>query len=432
MANYTANSENNLEGQGLEWTDGKTSTSLIYKVGNRLHLNGSLDLDASKAFKINNADVLTAKELGPGVIRSSLRQVGNLRSLIVNGDTNLGEFATFNSALNRLGINTDRPNATLSVLENNVEIALGAPVDGRAQIGTFTNHDLDLITDNTARVTITSDGEVVIGHERFNNGILRVNGTIFAKNIITDDKDGRANSVVFSQPGDVSVFGVGLAWRAKDLTRQLILRNGPERLWSSESFDLGEGKSYYLNGELAISPRAIGPNISQSNLTTLGTLENLSVGGASRFMGDIKAEFMTLKAVTINHAGILTVNNDGIRTSKDFKVTVDGLEDVKVGSQEIVIGHNQNVNRPLKLFGKVSIGVNSPDTSVDLEVKGPVSLNGKKFISASEHPSIGIYTKGDVCWNAEPHDGNYVGWICVVSGNPGTWLPFGAIGRHNS
>ena len=432
MANYTANSEDKLEGQGIEWTDGKTSTTLTYKTSNRLHLNGSLDLEASKSFKINNADVLSAKELGPGVIRSSLRQVGNLRSLIVNGDTNLGEFAVFNSALNRLGLNTDRPNATLSVLENNVEIVLGAPVDGRGQIGTFTNSDLDLVTDNTARVTIKGNGEVVVGHERFNNGVLRVNGTIYAKNIITDDKDGRANSVIFSQPGDVSVFGVGLAWRAKDFTRQLILRNGPERLWSSESVDLGEGKSYYINGELAVSSRSIGPNISQSNLTTLGTLENLSVGGASRFMGDVKAEFVTLKAVTINNSGVLTVNNDGIRTSKDFKITVATIEDFKLSDAEIVIGHAQNVNRPVKLFGKVSIGVNSPDTSVDLEVKGPVSLTGKKFISDREYPSIGIYTKGDVCWNTEPHEGNYVGWICVVSGNPGTWLPFGAIGRHNA
>jgi len=429
MANFTANSQENLEGQGLEWTDGKTSTSLVYKSGNRLYLNGNLDLDASNTFKINNADVLSAKELGPGVIRSSLRQVGNLRSLNVNGDTNLGEFATFNSALNRLGLNTDRPNSTLSILENGVELSLGAPVDGRAQIGTFTNHDLDIVTDNTARITVKTNGEIVIGNERFNNGVLRVNGTLYAKNIITDDKDGRANSVIFAQPGDVSVFGVGLAWRAKDFTRQLILRDNPERVWSSESFDLGESKSYYINGELVLSSRSLGRGISQSNLTKLGTLEQLIVGGNSKFLGDVTAEFISAKALTVTHSGALTINNDGIRTSKDFKITVSGIEDFKIGENEIVVGNNQNANRPLKLFGKVSIGVNTPDTSVDLEVKGPVSLTGKKFITGAERPSFGSYSKGDICWNTEPHDGNYVGWICVVSGNPGTWLPFGAIGR---
>ncbi len=429
MANFTANSEDKLEGQGLEWTDGKTSTSLVYKSGNRLHLKGNLDLDVNNTIKINNADVLTAKELGPGVIRSSLRQVGNLRSLIVNGDTNLGEFATFNSALNRLGLNTDKPNGTFSVLENGVELTLGAPVDGRGQIGTFTNSDLDIITDNVARITVKTSGEIVIGNERFNNGVLRVNGTLYAKNIITDDKDGRANSIIFSQPGDVSVFGVGLAWRAKDFTRQLILRDNPERIWSSESFDIGEGKSYYINSELVLSSRALGKGISHSNLTRLGTLEQLIVGGSSKFLGDITSEFITAKAISIANSGALTVNNDGIRTSKDFKLTVSNIEDFKVGESEIVVGNNQNINRPLKLFGKVSIGVNSPDTSVDLEVRGPVSLTGKKFISGTERPSFGSYTKGDICWNTEPHDGDYVGWICVVSGNPGTWLPFGAIGR---
>ena len=81
------------------------------------------------------------------------------------------------------------------------------------------------------------------------------------------------------------------------------------------------------------------------------------------------------------------------------------------------------------MFGPVSVNVNTPDTTVDLEVQGNVSFGGKKFITGNTEPTQGVYTKGDICWNQDPGEHNFVGWICVASGTPGTWLPFGAITR---
>jgi hypothetical protein len=73
--------------------------------------------------------VLSATELSSQVTKSNLKQVGILKSLQVTGDTALAEVAYFNSGLGRMGINTDAPNSTLSIVDNNVEIVVGISTD---------------------------------------------------------------------------------------------------------------------------------------------------------------------------------------------------------------------------------------------------------------------------------------------------------------
>ena len=49
---------------------------------------------------------------------------------------------------------------------------------------------------------------------------------------------------------------------------------------------------------------------------------------------------------------------------------------------------------------------------------------------ATAAPTTGTWTQGDMVWNSNPVEAGsasskYVtlGWICTVSGTPGTWLP---------
>jgi len=42
-------------------------------------------------------------------------------------------------------------------------------------------------------------------------------------------------------------------------------------------------------------------------------------------------------------------------------------------------------------------------------------------------PITGTYQKGDIIYNTSPSAGGKVGWICITTGTPGTWKPFGAI-----
>ena len=42
-------------------------------------------------------------------------------------------------------------------------------------------------------------------------------------------------------------------------------------------------------------------------------------------------------------------------------------------------------------------------------------------------PGDGPWLLGDIVWNADPAATEYIGWVCVVAGTPGTWKGFGAI-----
>ena len=42
-------------------------------------------------------------------------------------------------------------------------------------------------------------------------------------------------------------------------------------------------------------------------------------------------------------------------------------------------------------------------------------------------PTSGTWTNGDIVWNKEPGVGRYMGWVCTLSGTPGTWKGFSLI-----
>ena len=53
--------------------------------------------------------------------------------------------------------------------------------------------------------------------------------------------------------------------------------------------------------------------------------------------------------------------------------------------------------------------------------------NARSTIMDSAAPTAGIWRRGDKCWNSTPTAAQYIGFICVASGTPGTWKGFGLI-----
>jgi len=48
-------------------------------------------------------------------------------------------------------------------------------------------------------------------------------------------------------------------------------------------------------------------------------------------------------------------------------------------------------------------------------------------VEGAAAPTEGKWLRGDVMWNTAPVAGGNAGWMCVESGEPGVWRPFGAI-----
>lgn len=421
VGNWVGQSDTDLNGKGLQWSTGSKLTQLSYLSGS-IWANQDINLEASKAYKIDGIDVISAGTLGTSITRSNLKQLGTLNSLSVVGNANLGEFAFFNSGFGRLGLGTDQPNSALSIVTSEVEIAIGSQKLGVAEIGTYSNHNVEIITDNTARITVKKDGDIIIGDEDSKNGVLRVYGTIHAEEIVSDTRINRTSSLEFKQTRDSSVYGKGLLWLDGDIRRELIMKAGPERVWTSESFDIGENKTYSVNGQVVLGQDYLGLGVTRSSLTRLGELESLVVQGPATFNN--KVTFAQLKTNGLNLSG------NSLDSDTNVVISVNSKDVLYADNDEITIGNKTNTRRPVKVYGPLSVGISNPDDSVDLAVKGDISFSNKKFLTGSGAPEVGTFSRGDIVWNTHPIENSYIGWVCVVEGSPGEWLPFGAIGRR--
>lgn len=418
IGEWKYDTEVELNGKGFTWETASQSTKLMYRPGNRLWTNANLDLGMGAVFSIDDAPVLTADSLGETIIRSKLTQVGTLDSLAVSGDVTLSDFAFFNSTFNRFGIGTDEPQAALSILDNNVEIIMGSPVANLATIGTYSNHDVGIVTDNIARITVKGSGEVIIP------GSLRVSGTLFADTVQTDNRITRTHPLEFKATADTSIYGLGLLWSGTGRPRQLSMMANPDRLWTSESFDVGPGKSYFVNGQEALTATGLGDGIVSSNLTSLGALQSLTVQGSADFLDTVNINEMTVAKVS---CGDIAITSAGVTSQTAIVMSVQGKRAIYADDDQVSIGDAQAQYKPVKVFGALSVGINNPDPSLSFSVNGDVNIGGKRFTSSDTAPGIGTYQVGDICWNTKPQANSYVGWVCIVSGDPGEWLPFGGI-----
>jgi hypothetical protein len=419
--------EEDLTGKGFSWAWGDGGVNLQYRAGNRLWSSGSFDIPTDQSYRIDNVPVISATELGSQITKSKLREVGALKSLRVTGDATISDFAIFNSTLGRLGLGTDEPNAVLSVSDNGVEIIAGASGDGAGVIGTYTSDHLEIVTDNTARIFIKNSGEVVFGNEATKTANVTIYGTLKVDNLVSDTRIDRYSSLEFKATKDQGEFGQGLIWSGAGTSKRFVLSANPTRIWSSEDFDLAEGHSYHIGGNIVLTSSELGTNIVTSNLSKLGTLSELAVQGNTIFFGDVNATFQPIRAKSIvfdEDSNIFTITNSNLSSNKEMSITVADEEVVFADRNQITLGNKSNTRRPVKVFGPLSVGINNPDPDVEFSVNGNVSIGGKKFVTGTSAPTEGTFAKGDICWNSNPTEGNYIGWVCIGVGN---WLPFGGI-----
>lgn len=154
-----------INGKGIIWTGKGHNKQFLFVDGpDRFFISETLDLAKGKNISVNNINLISESELGPTVTKSNLREVGRLKGLIVDGGFTLNQYLFFDPNTDRLGIGTDQPKAALNVADMNVELVLGASEPDTGSIGTFNSANLELITDNTARISISAGGNIVLGN----------------------------------------------------------------------------------------------------------------------------------------------------------------------------------------------------------------------------------------------------------------------------
>lgn len=393
------------DGKGLKWTDGRRSKTLSFKQS-ELWSDMSVNLAEELSYKINETSVLSFSELGSTVTKSKLREVGVLKSLIVSGAAELGGVVYVAPNLNRVGINVEEPQAALGINENGVGIVLGSTRAGTATFGSITNDALELITDNTARITVSNKGDV------------RVHGTLYADEIVTQ----RTSPLVFKKTDTDSIYGKGIIWSERTGNKQFAYWSNPDRILSTEIIDLDQGKYFSIENNMVLSKTSLGSTVVESSLKKLGVLTELQVAGDA-------AVTRTLSTNRIEIGRNFSLEENKLFVSDDFLVIRGETTELKLGS-EIAIGTVENLNRVVSVYGRLAVGVSKPKDDVNLTVAGAVSFDNKKFVTGNSAPRAGSFNKGDICWNTDPKASDYVGWVCVTAGSPGAWLPFGGIANR--
>jgi len=302
-------------------------------------------------------------------------------------------------------------------------------------------------------VTITSLSVATVASDVTFAKSVTVNGTVKVQRLEVNELQAdlrieRSSSLEFKAGKNDPVYGKGLLWIGNGTTKQLVYNAEPDRFFSSETIDLANEKSFSINGINVLSATSIGSSVETSNLREVGRLRSLSVGGDVNISNHIyyNAAGRRLGMGTdMPNAAISLVDNNielvlggtqesrgamGTFTHSDLELVTDNVARVTITSNgDITLGNKTKQPAQVTVQGKLSIGVNNPDPGVDLHVSGAIKFSNNLHSASDAEPTYGAFTLGDIVWNTKPVPGGWIGWVCIASGSPGQWTPFGAVAR---
>ena len=150
-------------GKGLVWPGGDyTKQFVLQPRPDRFFSSESIDLHREKEYFIQGQSVLSVSQLGNSVVNSSLRTLGTLESLSVDGNVTVDNYIYYEPGSQRLGFGTDAPNGIVSLKSWDHEFVIDETEDRKFKIGTWTTTALQIITDDTPRIEISHSGTVVV------------------------------------------------------------------------------------------------------------------------------------------------------------------------------------------------------------------------------------------------------------------------------
>jgi len=302
----------------------------------------------------------------------------------------------------------------------------------------------------TKQVLLIHDTGIVAEHAQIANldipvtvnSNLTVNGEIFAKKLTVDEitadiRIERTTPLTFTADNG-KLHGKGLIWTGKDYTKQFVYQD-PGKFFITEDLDLYKDKCYRINDNPVLTATSLGTNVVNSNLRTLGVINDLKTNGNLNFDNFIFYDSAnnSLGIGTDEPKSLLNIKSEDAdfiidATNKDFSIGTFSATPLSLITDNVTrlkINGNGDITVKSKVIveQRLNIGVSNTPNDVDLTTAGPVRFQDKKFEVGESSPVNGFYKQGDIVWNNNPRSTGYVGWVCVREGAPGEWRAFGNI-----
>lgn len=170
-------------GKGLIWPGGDyTKQFMLMERPDRFFATESVELRAGKIYMINGQNVLSQDTLGTTVTKSNLKKLGVLEKLEIENSLTVDNYLYYDPNTQRLGLGTESPNGAISVLSWDHEFIVDSTDDKRFKVGTYTTGGLDIVTDDTPRISLEPTGAITL----HNKVVIKDKLGVGVKNFVTD------------------------------------------------------------------------------------------------------------------------------------------------------------------------------------------------------------------------------------------------------
>jgi hypothetical protein len=176
---FRAKSGQSNVGKGLIWSGEGTTKQIIFNhKPDRFFVTEHVELGKDKSLLISGQKVIDSTSLGSGIVSSQLREVGNLKGLVVDGSARIAQSFHFDAKTKRLGLGTNDPKSSIGIVENGCEVSFGVNEDNKGILGTNSMADLDLMTNGSTRLSIKSNGNIDFGNANRPPVQVKVHGKV--------------------------------------------------------------------------------------------------------------------------------------------------------------------------------------------------------------------------------------------------------------
>ena len=175
-------------------------------------------------------------------------------------------------------------------------------------------------------------------------GDLYVDGTQFIVNSTTIELADFNVGIATTVGTNVDLNGAGIGIGSTGIRKTLTWNNNSTALKSSEDFTLASGKVYKIDGTDVLSSTTLGLGVTNSSLTSVGTLTNLSVNNVTGVSTLGVTSTTNLTSQTLNVSGISTLGVTSTTNLTSQTLNVSGISTLGVTSTTDLTSQTLNVS----------------------------------------------------------------------------------------